>query len=619
MALPLQLEAGVPSRNAEHLAETPMSIPVKKQSVADSLGTISSVLLTASVIAALYFGRELLVPLALAALLTFLLAPLVTRLERWLGRTGSVIFVVIIIFSSTILIGWVLSRQAVDLVGKLPDYKDNIQTKLRAVQDSGSDVLSKVTRTLKDLQIEDAGKTGIGTAQERESDTQSKPMPVEIVDGNGDRLKLAQSLLMPVVGPIGTAGLVFLLLVFMLLQREDLRDRMIRLVGEGHLRETTNAMDDAGSRISRYLMMQLMINVTYGVPLAIGLYFIGVPNALLWGALAAVLRFLPYVGPWIAAAFPILLSLASSPGWMVPLLTLGLFIILELISNNVMEPWLYGSSTGVTPLALIVAALVWTSLWGPVGLVLSAPLTVCLVVMGRHIPKLAFLSILLSDKTPLSSAEDLYQRLLRPGDHDGMEVVEAYLQNQSVSALFDNVLIPISTTAGVDHRTGILEDDQFHGIEQGISDIIADLEDRSDALSPAGAAPRESGLHIRCVPARTRRDALATMMLGYLLRQRGHTVEIAPVGMPQRDLTEWVIAGNPDYICISCVPPTSPLHARGLCARIQAKAPDTRILVGLWSLAPVLPELQRVLLESGATDVATSLPECVDHLSSTRR
>lgn len=263
MALPLQLEQRRYSRNRKHLAEAPMSIPVKKQSVADSLGTISSVLLTAFVIAALYFGRELLVPLALAALLTFLLAPLVTRLERWLGRTGSVIFVVLIIFSSTIFIGWVLSRQAVDLVGKLPDYKDNIQTKLRAVQDSGSDIFAKVTRTLKDLQFEETAKTGIGTLQEKKSETGSNPMSVEIVEGNGDRLKLAQSLLMPVVGPIGTAALVFLLLVFMLLQREDLRDRMVRLVGEGHMRETTNAMDDAGSRISRYLLMQLMINVFF--------------------------------------------------------------------------------------------------------------------------------------------------------------------------------------------------------------------------------------------------------------------------------------------------------------------------------------------------------------------
>lgn len=596
-----------------------MSIPVKKQSVADSLATISSVLLTAFVIAALYVGRELLVPLALAALLTFLLAPLVTRLERWLGRTGSVIFVVLTIFGSTILVGWVLSRQAVDLVGKLPDYKDNIQTKLREVQDSGSDIFAKVTRTLKDLEIEEAGKAGSGVPGEVDDEDAPAPMPVEVIEGNGDRLKLAQSILMPVVGPLGTAALVFLLLVFMLLQREDLRNRMIRLVGEGHMRETTSALDDAGSRISKYLLMQLVINVTYGIPLAIGLYFIGVPNALLWGALAAVLRFLPYVGPWIAAAFPIILSLAASPGWMAPLLTIGLFVTLELISNNVMEPWLYGSSTGVTPLALIVAALVWTSLWGPVGLVLSAPLTVCLVVMGRHIPKLAFLSILLSDDAPLSSSEDLYQRLLRPGDQDEMEVVEAYLQNNTVAALFDNVLIPVSTTAGVDHRSGILEEDQFEGIEQGIADIIVDLEDRLEADTPGGLAPRESGLHIRCVPARTRRDALATTMLGSLLRQCGHTVEIAPAGMPQRGLTEWVIDGNPDVICISCVPPTSPLHARGLCARIHAKAPQARIVIGLWSLAPVPQDLQRVLHECGAADVVTSLPECVDKLSSTLR
>ncbi len=208
----------------------------------------------------------------------------------------------------------------------------------------------------------------------------------------------------------------------MLLQREDLRSRLIRLIGQGRISTTTRAMDDAGRRVSRYLLMQLVVNVSYGVPVAIGLYFIGVPNAVLWGAFAVVLRFIPYVGPWIAAAFPIILSLAVSPGWMMPLLTIGLFIVLELLSNNVMEPWLYGSSTGVSSIALIVAAVFWTWLWGPVGLVMATPLTVCLVVMGRHVPRLSFLSVLLSDEEALTPAEDCYHRLLTVGEQDEMRI-----------------------------------------------------------------------------------------------------------------------------------------------------------------------------------------------------
>jgi predicted PurR-regulated permease PerM len=219
----------------------------------------------------------------------------------------------------------------------------------------------------------------------------------------------------------------------MLLQREDLRGRLIRLIGQGRISTTTRAMDDAGARVSRYLLMQLVVNVAYGVPVAVGLSFIGVPNAILWGAFATILRFIPYVGPWIAAAFPITLSLAVSPGWMMPLLTIGLFVVLELLSNNVMEPWLYGSSTGVSPIALIVAAVFWTWLWGPVGLVLATPLTVCLVVMGRHVPRLSFLSVLLSDEDALTPAQDCYHRLLTVGEQDEMELVESYLKANSLT------------------------------------------------------------------------------------------------------------------------------------------------------------------------------------------
>ena len=225
-------------------------------------------------------------------------------------------------------------------------------------------------------------------------------------------LQLLQVILSPLLGPLGTAGLVILLVIFMLLKREDLRSRLIRLIGQGRISATTRAMEDAGQRVSRYLLMQFLVNVTFGIAVAVGLFFIGMPNAILWGAFATVLRFIPYIGPWIAAAFPIILSLAVSPTWMMPLLTLGIFVSLELICSNVVEPWLYGSSTGVSSIALIVAAVFWTWLWGPIGLLLSTPLTVCLVVIGRHVPRLAFFSILLSDEQALTPAEECYHRLL---------------------------------------------------------------------------------------------------------------------------------------------------------------------------------------------------------------
>jgi predicted PurR-regulated permease PerM len=372
-----------------------MQSPKAKIAAGEALVGMWKVSLTAFVIAALYFARDLLIPLALAGLLTFLLAPLVTRLERWIGRIAAVLLVVATIFSVTGVAGWVLTRQLVDLATRLPDYKINIETKIRSFQLPSSGPFKRLSETVaelkKDLHGSDAptvsqatGKPGSAVAVPASAAPAQQVQVVETSTANP--LQLLQVILSPLLGPLGTAGLVILLVIFMLLKREDLRSRLIRLIGQGRISATTRAMEDAGQRVSRYLLMQFLVNVTFGIAAAVGLFFIGMPNAILWGALATVLRFIPYIGPWIAAAFPIILSLAVSPTWMMPLLTLGIFVSLELICSNVVEPWLYGSSTGVSSIALIVAAVFWTWLWGPIGLLLSTPLTVCLVVIGRHVP-----------------------------------------------------------------------------------------------------------------------------------------------------------------------------------------------------------------------------------------
>jgi hypothetical protein len=433
-------------------------------------------------------------------------------------------------------------------------------------------------------------------------------IPVEIVGGKDQRLEFMQEILGPVLGPLGTAALVLILLIFMLLQREELRNRFIRLIGQGRMSTTARAMDDAGARVSKYLLMQLVVNVTYGIPVAVGLYFIGVPNAILWGALAVILRFIPYLGPWIAAAFPILLSLASSPGWMIPLLTLTLFIVLELISNNVMEPWLYGSSTGVTPIALIVAALVWTWLWGPVGLVLATPLTVCLVVMGRHIPKLSFLSIVLSDDEALTPAEDCYQRLLRTGEHDEMELVDNYLKTNPMSALFDSVLMPVVASAGTDHRLGFIDAGQLESVERAMSDIV-------DAVSPYLPAADEGACGVCCVPARAQRDQLAGDMLVRLLWQQGMSAQSAVAKMPLGELLEWVRKAKADVVCISVVAPSTLIHARYLCAKFRTLSPGLKIVVGLWGRPDQAPETLVALRESGADEIVTSLAEALTRVA----
>ena len=587
-----------------------MAITGKRNSAAKSLALISNLLLAAFIILSLYFARELLVPLALSALLTFMLAPLVTRLQRWLGRIGAVLLVVAMMFAITGGVGWVLTRQAIDLASRFPSYKENIQVKLRAIQVPSEGPLSKLSNTLEELKNDLPGSTPADSPPNTGliSGGGKKVTRVEVVNRSDQRLEFMQGVLAPVLGPLGTASLVLLLLVFMLLQREDLRNRMIRLIGQGRMTTTARAMDDAAARVSKYLLMQLVVNVTYGIPVAIGLYFIGVPNAILWGALATVLRFIPYIGPWIAAAFPILLSLASSPGWMAPLLTIGLFVVLELISNNVMEPWLYGSSTGVTPFALIVAAFVWTWLWGPVGLVLATPLTVCLVVMGRHIPKLEFLSIVLSDEDALTPAEDCYQRLLRVGEQDEMELADQYLKTKPLVELFDNVFIPVVTAAGTDHRLGFLETGQLEFVEQGLSDMI-------EAVSQDALSTDEVDFRVCCVPARARRDQLAGDMLAQLLQQKGHPAESAASRMSLRELSAWVRDAKADVVCISVVAPTALIHARYLCSKLRVNFPDLKIMVGLWGRSELAPDVVGPLEESGADEIVTRLAEAMDRVA----
>jgi hypothetical protein len=379
-------------------------------------------------------------------------------------------------------------------------------------------------------------------------------------------------------------------------------------------------MDDAGARVSRYLVMQLCINATYGACVAVGLYFIGVPNAVLWGTCATLLRFIPYVGPWMGAAVPVALSLAVSPGWVTPLLTLILFIVLELLSNNVMEPWLYGTSTGVSPIALIFAAAFWAWLWGPAGLVLATPLTVCLVVMGRHIPRLSFLSVALSDQEALSPAEECYHRLLTVGEQDEMQKVETYLHRHSLASLYDSVLIPVLTAVEIDHRLGLLDHGQHALLEQSLRDIVDDLgasppaafgtETDTAVPGPTPCAARR----VYCLPARAVRDDLAGSMLGQLLRRRGVDAQNAPCTLGVQETIALVEGAAVDVVCISVVPPSTVLHARHLCLKLRRLLPRQRILVGLWGATEDVADASRRVRDSGANDICTTLEDAVSNV-----
>jgi predicted PurR-regulated permease PerM len=606
-----------------------MQTPKSKTAVADALIGLWAVALTSFVIAALYFGRDFLIPLALAVLLTFLLSPLVTRIERWLGRIVSVLLVAVMILGATGAAGWVLTRQLVDLATKLPDYKENIQTKLRSIRIPTGGVFARFSRTVEELRKDLPGaETSTPAAVKPETPVALTPKPapaaasLQVVETSSvNPMGLVQYLIAPLVGPLGKAALVVLLVIFMLLRREDLRRRLIRLLGKDHISATTRAMDDAGARVFRYLLMQLVVNVSYGIPVAIGLYFIGVPNAVLWGAFATVLRFIPYIGPWIGAAMPVALSLAVSPGWTMPLLTIGLFIVLELLSNNVMEPWLYGSSTGVTPIALIVAAVFWTWLWGPVGLILSTPLTVCLVVMGRHVPRLSFLSVLLSDEEALAPAEDCYHRLLTVGEQDELEFVEAYLQANSLAALYDSVFIPVIIATETDHRLELLDDEQRVLVEQTLRDIIEDLgtvpqvESKIDALVDDTQSSGPAPFHVYCLPARADRDELAGAMLTQLLQQQGVAAQNATGNLAAGELLDLVEKSEVDAACVSVVSPSTVIQARYLCVKLWARFPELKIVIGLWGMTQGVTDAARRLRDSGANEIVTTLNDAALQLS----
>jgi len=373
---------------------------------------------SAATVAALYFARDVFLPLAIAILLTFALAPAVSRLRRaGCPRSFAVIAVVTAAFLCLFAFSLIVALQVSEVARDLPTYQSNIIQKVRTLKEAGSEsqILDRLGRVMERISVE-LSRPEADVRVSPAPVPEPKPLLVEIFSPQRP-IEILLSVLNPLLGPLATTGLVIVVVIFMLFEREDLRDRFIRLVGYGDLHRTTEALQDAGARVGRYLLMQLVVNITYGVPLAIGLSLLGIPNAILWGMLAIVLRFVPYIGPVIAAALPLFLAFAAAPGWTLMALTLGLFIVLELVSNNIVEPWLYGSRTGLSPLAIIVAAIFWAWLWGPIGLVLSTPLTVCLVVLGRHVRQFEFLEILLGNEPVLDPKERLYQRLLA-GDPD---------------------------------------------------------------------------------------------------------------------------------------------------------------------------------------------------------
>ena len=448
----------------------------------------------------------------------------------------------------------------------------------------------------------------------------SHPLAVQVAAPPLNIFEELRALLGPLEGPSETAAIVIVFTAFMLIKREDLRNRLLRLGGQGHLTVMTQALDDASCRLSRYLLLQFLVNTGFGIVFGVGLYFMGIPHALLWGPLAGLFRFIPYVGTLIATAFPVMMALAVFPGWQHPLMIFGMFLILEAIVANVIEPWLYGSHTGISSIAILVAAVFWSMLWGPVGLILSTPLTVCLMLAGRYVPRLGFLEVLLGDEPVLSPQELFYQRLLAIDQDEARNIAELQLQDKSLESLYETVLIPALRLAEEDRHRDALGDRTVEFISQTTRELIDDLGERVTSQNPArmanGSVSSEASLiakNIVCVPARDEADELVGMMFAQILQKAGYGATYVAIGAVN-DMLDQVEKSGCRIACVSALPPFAVGQARSLCKRLHARVPELTVIVGLWEFAGGVPRAQERVGTSCTDTVVTSLSEGLLHI-----
>jgi predicted PurR-regulated permease PerM len=571
-----------------------MSVPVQ---ASHSLRVFLAIVIA---VAVLRYAQEVFLPLALAILLTFLLAPLVDRLQRiHINRTLAVLLSVAL---TMLILGgllWIVFHQLTDLANQLPNYRRQLRANLAGVTGALKGGVATTAEALDQLTREFGRVAPVDQSL-------AKVPKMQVVEAPLTPMRALATVVGPFIKPIGTTALVIVFVIFMLLRLPDLRDRVIGLLGSKNLRVTTEALDEAAHKVSRYLVMQTVINGMQGLLTAAGLYLIGMPNAILWGALTMALRFVPYIGIWIAALLPIALSFAIFDHWSQPAMVAGLFVFTEGISNLIFEPWLYGSRTGVSPIALLVAAAFWTWLWGPIGLLLAIPMTVCLVVMGKYIPQLAFLYTLLGDQPVLEPHERLYQRLLASNRDEADELLEEAIRTKSRGEVCDTVIVPALQLAENDHDRGSLPDPKrqmvFEHIEQWADEFVS-MQDvpRAPPGNPTSAA---FGATVLCMAAEDQADSISAKLLAALLLEQG----LRPRSSPQEGIAE---EPRPDVVVISALPPDAVTAARRCCRAVRQRWHDVPILVGLWNANSNAERARQRLEAVGATALCTSFAECI--------
>jgi len=543
----------------------------------------------------LYFARDIFIPLAFAITLALILSPAVGWLHKLrIRRFPAALAVMLVLIAVGASIGYVILNQFVQVVNDLPLYNANIDNKIKALRTPDqAGALGRAAQNVRELSKELATSqeaTPPQPAQGRagRSNTTANPLPVQIIEAPVNGLIYVRDLTKPFLAPLATLAIVLVFAVFLLVEEADLRNRLFRLAGLSRLSVMTQALDDATRRVSRYLMLQLLVNAGFGLLCGLGLCLIGVPDAVLWGTVAALLRIVPYAGSVVAGLMPLLLSLAVFDDWTRPLLVFLLFLILELITGNLLEPRLYGSHTGISSLALLVTTVFWATLWGPAGLILSTPLTVCVVVLGRHIPHLSFLHILLGDQPALEPEALLYQRLLAMDDQEARAVAEQYLSEHSLLQLYDSVVLPALTIAELDRHKGAIDPERGEFLFLSLREMLAEFSEEArttaaeGSLSPSGATV--SG-RILCFPARDEADEIAVAMLTQLLEQAGYAALAFPLGSSPESMLEVLGPTSNDLFCISTIPPFAFAHARTIHRLLRTKFPQTKILMGVWGFS----------------------------------
>jgi len=607
------------------------------------LSAVAMAILAALIIMVLYYGREIIIPIALAVLLSFVLAPLVRLVQRLrIPRSLAVVSVVVIAFAFIFAMGSLLATQLAQLAGDLPRYQSTISEKIQSFRETtaGRGTLERASSMLKDLSKElDKPKeaaNSLGTIAAPKA-AAPKPVPVEVLQPDPGALESLQTLISPLLHPLATTGIIVIFVIFILLQREDLRNRLIRLAGSDDLQRTTAALDDAASRLSRLFLIQLLVNGGFGIIIGMGLWLIGVPSAILWGILAAVLRFVPYIGAVIAAAFPLALAVAVDPTWTMLLWTIALFVVVEPVVGHVLEPMVYGHSTGLSPVAVVASATFWTALWGPIGLVLATPLTVCLVVLGRHVERLEFLDVMFGDRPALSPPEIFYQRMLAGDPTEASAKAEEFLKERSLSSYYDEVALRGLQLAQADAERGALDPDRLTKIRDAVQEFASNISEQDERPPPkvgpttdveatsaiegvAADAPYESlrilrkedlpaewqGEHpVLCVAGRNPIDEAAAIMLAQLTGAHGLSARVeAAEALSTANIFRLETDGVA-IVCLVYMDTSSPAHMRYSVRRLRRKLPKATIVLGCW-MKDIDPAALESLREGAKADLAAA-------------